>query len=51
MIFIQNLLNAFTPKGLQKLGPVGPGGFGQNILGQTKGNLNSQQIMHNAQQI
>ena len=46
-----------TP-GLQKTGPVGPGGFGQNTFGRTKGNFNSlyfgqnsQQIGHNSQQI
>ena len=33
------------------MGPMGPGGFGQNIFGQTKGNFNSLQIGHNSQQI
>ena len=37
--------------GLQKMGPVGPGGFGQNIFGRTEGNVNSRQIGHNSQQI
>ena len=37
--------------GLQKMGPVGPGGFGQNIFGRTKVNFNSRQIGHKSQQI
>ena len=37
--------------GLQKMGPVGPDGFAQNIFGWTKENINSQQIGNNSQQI
>ena len=32
------------------MGPMGPGGFGQNIFVRTKGNFNSQQIGQNSQQ-
>ena len=38
-----------TP-GLQKIGPVKPCGFGQNIFGRTTENFNSQQIGQNSQQ-
>ena len=33
------------------MGPVGPGGFGQNRFGLKNGNFNSWQIGHNSQQI